>query len=99
MHHSQKLRIWLLDIARKLPSTAKLHGFDISLDQCPPDAWLPDNVELHTWNVFEEPPARFVGVFDVVHIRLITVAVQNNDPTPILANIHRLLSKYTGPKC
>ncbi|KAF2677642.1 UMTA methyltransferase family protein-like protein [Lentithecium fluviatile CBS 122367] len=83
--------IWLLDLMQNLPSTIKLDGFDISLDQCPPDAWLPDNVNMHTWDLFEEPPARFVGVFDVVHIRLITVAVRNNDPRPILANLHRLL--------
>jgi hypothetical protein len=86
--------IWLLDLARKLPSTTKLDGFDISLDQCPPQAWLPDNVDLHTWNLLEAPPAKFVGAFDVVHIRLITVAVQNNDPRPILASLHSLLSAY-----
>ncbi|KAF2798692.1 UMTA methyltransferase family protein-like protein [Melanomma pulvis-pyrius CBS 109.77] len=83
--------IWLLDLARKLSGTSKLDGFDISLDQCPPQAWLPDNVDLHTWNIFEEPPSEFVGVFDVVHIRLITVAVRNNNPRPILASLHRLL--------
>jgi hypothetical protein len=86
--------IWLLDLARKLPSTTKLDGFDISLDQCPPQAWLPDNVNLHTWNLLEAPPSEFVGMFDVVHIRLITVAVQNNDPRPILASLHSLLSAY-----
>ncbi|MCJ1441549.1 MAG: hypothetical protein MMC23_002038 [Stictis urceolatum] len=83
--------IWLFDIAHGLPGGAKLDGFDVSLDQCPPGPWLPKNIHLHTWNIFEELPAEFVGVFDIVHIRLITVAVKENDPLPMIANLHQML--------
>ncbi|KAF2726502.1 UMTA methyltransferase family protein-like protein [Polyplosphaeria fusca] len=83
--------IWLLDTARTFPETTQFDGFDISLDQCPPQAWLPENIHLHTWNIFDEPSEDFVEAFDVVHIRLITVAVQNNDPRPIINNLRRLL--------
>ncbi|KAF2450127.1 UMTA methyltransferase family protein-like protein [Karstenula rhodostoma CBS 690.94] len=83
--------IWLLDVARSLPLSARLDGLDISLDQCPPDAWLPENVELTTWNIFEDPPEGFVGAFDVVHIRLITVAVRDNDPKPMISSLKNLL--------
>ena len=84
--------IWLLDVARDIDPAAKLDGFDVSLDQCPPSQWLPSNLNLHTWNIFEEPPAEYKGVFDVVHIRLITVAIKNNDPRPVLVNLRKLLS-------
>lgn len=47
---------------------------------------------MHIWNVFEEVPDEFIGYFDIVHVRLITVVVKNNDPRPILANLKKLLS-------
>ncbi|KAI5926282.1 hypothetical protein F4810DRAFT_656256 [Camillea tinctor] len=83
--------IWLHDVARGRPMSTELHGFDISLDQVGPKAWLPANIRMHTWNVFEDPPSQFVGYFDVVHVRLITVVVKNNDPRPVLANLAKLL--------
>jgi hypothetical protein len=49
---------------------------------------------MHIWNIFENVPDEFVGFFDIVHVRLITVVVKNNDPRPILANLNKLLSMY-----
>lgn len=46
---------------------------------------------MHNWNLFNEPPAEFIGYFDVVHVRLVTVVVKNNDPRPVLANLTKLL--------
>ncbi|KAK3305629.1 uncharacterized protein B0T15DRAFT_397103 [Chaetomium strumarium] len=83
--------IWLHDLARENPSITELHGFDISLDQVGPKPWLPANIHMHTWNIFEKPPAQFVGYFDVVHVRLLTVVIQNDDPRPVLANLTKLL--------
>lgn len=88
------LSIWLLDVASELPKDTKLDGFDISLDQCPPSPWLPANTHLHTWDIYTEPPKKFHEAFDIVHIRLITVAIKDNDPRPVLANLRKLLSKY-----
>lgn len=51
-------------------------------------------MHMHTWNLFEEPPPEFVGYFDVVHVRLITVVVKNNDPRPVLENLSKLLSRF-----
>lgn len=85
--------IWLEDAARGKPKSADFHGFDISLDQVGPKPWLPANIRMHTWNLFEEPPEEFVGYFDVVHVRLITVVVRDNDPRPVLASLTKLLSK------
>ncbi|KAJ5287689.1 hypothetical protein N7478_003375 [Penicillium angulare] len=83
--------IWLHDFARGKPPSTELHGFDISLDQVGPKPWLPANIHMHTWNIFENVPDEFVGFFDIVHVRLITVVVKNNDPRPILANLKKLL--------
>ncbi|KAI1771039.1 hypothetical protein F4818DRAFT_445688 [Hypoxylon cercidicola] len=78
------------DMSRDKP-TAELHGFDISLDQAGPKPWLPANIRMHTWDIFKEPPERFVGYFDIMHVRLVTVVVKNNDPRPMLANLTKLL--------
>lgn len=91
--------IWLLDLSADIPPTTRLDGFDISLDQCPPSAWLPHNLNLHTWNVFDEPPPEFVGAFDVVHVRLVTVVIRDNDPRPLLSNLCKLLSEMPCPPC
>ncbi|KAK4110947.1 hypothetical protein N656DRAFT_838135 [Canariomyces notabilis] len=83
--------IWLHDLARDMPASVEFHGFDISLDQVVAKPWLPANIHMHTWDLFEQPPPEFVGYFDVVHVRLITVVVKHNDPRPVLANLTRIL--------
>ncbi|KAJ2995772.1 hypothetical protein NUW58_g1178 [Xylaria curta] len=83
--------IWLQDLAENSPPSTELHGFDISLDQVGPTPWLQDNMHMHIWDVFEEPPPQFLGFFDIVHVRLLTVVVKNNDPRPLLKNITKLL--------
>ncbi|KAM0815688.1 putative Methyltransferase domain-containing protein [Seiridium cardinale] len=83
--------IWLHDYARHKPMSVELHGFDISLDQIGPKPWRPANIHMHTWNIFEDPDPRFIGYFDVVHVKLVTVVVRNDDPRPILANLSKLL--------
>ncbi|MCJ1448505.1 MAG: hypothetical protein MMC23_009022 [Stictis urceolatum] len=84
--------LWLLDTSRSIPAAGRLHGFDTSLDQCPQDGWLPDNVRFHRWDVFDEPPAQFLEKFDLVRVRLVTVVVQSNDPSSIIGNLRKLLS-------
>ncbi|MCJ1293583.1 hypothetical protein MMC34_005138 [Xylographa carneopallida] len=83
--------IWLLDMAASLPPTVQCHGFDISIDQCPPAAWLPKNVKIQTWDIFTDPPERFLEYFDVVHVRLITLVIKNNDPRQVISNLRKLL--------
>ncbi len=86
--------IWLRSVAQALPR-AQLDGFDISLAQCPPLQWLPRNVSLRQWDLFSEPPAELRGRYDVVHVRLIFVVVQEEDPRPVITNL-RLLLKPGG---
>ncbi|MCJ1433764.1 hypothetical protein MMC27_003129 [Xylographa pallens] len=83
--------IWLLDLAKNLPSSAQLEGFDISSTGYPPKEWLPSNVELRLWNVFDEPPEHMHEKYDVVHLRLFLVVVDDNDPSTILRHCLKIL--------
>ncbi|MCJ1378592.1 hypothetical protein MMC17_001691 [Xylographa soralifera] len=79
----------LLEVARDYPN-AQCDGFDISLAQCPPQIWLPNNVSLSLWDIFQEPPESFIGIYDIVHIRFLTLVI-DHDPVPVINNIAKLL--------
>ncbi|KAH8892198.1 hypothetical protein GQ53DRAFT_781410 [Thozetella sp. PMI_491] len=63
--------------------------------------WLHDlardshmSVELHGFDISldqVDPPSQFWGYFDIVHVRLITVVIKNNDPRPVLEKLTKLL--------
>ena len=82
--------IWPINVARELPS-AKIMGLDISLAQVPHTEWLPTNVVLKSWNVFEDVPEDMLNRFDIVHIRLLVLVVENSDPRPIIQNLLKML--------
>ena len=84
--------IWLLDLARTLPPTAQLDGFDIDISDCPPEQWLPRNIKMRYLNALGDIPAHLVGNYDIVHLRLFQVVVKNNDPGPLLRNMLKMLS-------
>ncbi|KAM0797593.1 hypothetical protein BDR22DRAFT_824216 [Usnea florida] len=83
--------IWLLDLARTLPPTAQLDGFDIDISDCPPEQWLPRNIKMRYLNALGEIPAHLVGIYDIVHLRLFQVVVKNNDAGPLLRNMLKML--------
>ena len=83
--------IWLYDLASEVAPSTRLDGLNISLSQAPPTDWLPDNIHLRTWNIFEPPPADLVGVYDVVHVRLVLLVIPNNDAAPVVRNVAKLL--------
>ena len=82
--------IWPIDVAREYP-TIHLHCFDINTSQAPPKEWLSPNITLETWNIFDNVPERMLGVYDVVHVRLLVLVVQRGDPSDILRNLIRML--------
>ena len=82
--------IWLTDLAREV-NDAHLDGFDLELEQAPPSQWLPASIKLRTWNIFNEVPAAFLEKYDIVHVRLLVLVVQNSDPRPILRNLIKML--------
>lgn len=88
--------IWLLDIARTLPSSAQLDGFDIDISDCPHEQWLPPNVTMRQLDALGEIPEHLVDVYDIVHLRLFQVVVKDNNPGPLLRNMLRMLSTCSG---
>ena len=87
------IRILLNHLHEELPE-ARLDGYDISAAQYPPEAWLPTKVTLSTLDIFQDVPIELEGQFDVVHLRAFLAVVKNNDPTPILQNLIKLLSAF-----
>ena len=82
--------IWPIDVAREHPKI-QLHCFDINTSQAPPKHWLPANITLETWNIFDDVPEHMIGIYDVVHVRLLVLVVQKGDPSDILHNLIRML--------
>ena len=81
-------------MARNLPSSAQLDGFDNNLSQCPPKEWLPDNVNIYNFDAFAKLPKELTGRYDILHVRLFLLIVQNDDPMPLLKTFIQMLSAY-----
>ena len=82
--------IWLAEVAHELPNV-QLDGFDIDLTQAPPKEWLPSNTRLRQWNVFDAIPDDLRGKYDIVHVRLLVLVVENSDPRPVIRNLVQML--------
>ncbi|KAL6721257.1 hypothetical protein ACLMJK_000359 [Lecanora helva] len=82
--------LWLTQVAHQYPH-AECHGYDISLSQTPPAQWLPENIRLREWDLYAEPEGDMLGVYDVVHVRLLFVVVRDGDPRPVIRSLKRLL--------
>jgi hypothetical protein len=85
--------IWLCNLAKGAPSSARFDGFDISDDQFPHPSSLPKNVTLRKLDAMSSPPEALCGTYDVVHVRLLTAVIDDDDPTSVLNHCLKLLSK------
>ncbi|EMD01081.1 hypothetical protein BAUCODRAFT_29465 [Baudoinia panamericana UAMH 10762] len=83
--------IWPIQLAKTLPPSVEIHGFDIDLKQAPPPQWLPDNLKLDTLDALAEIPEHLRGKYDVVHLRLFVFVVENDDPMPLIRNMMTML--------
>ncbi|MCJ1316255.1 hypothetical protein MMC15_001576 [Xylographa vitiligo] len=81
--------MWLLEAARDYPD-AQCDGFNTSLAQCPPQKWLPSNVSLSLWDIFQGPPENLIGTYNIVHMRLLAVVIKHN-PVTVVKNVAKLL--------
>jgi hypothetical protein len=41
-------------------------------------------------------PDDMVGIYDIVHVRLVMLVIKDNDPLPLIKNLCKLLSEYNG---
>ncbi|KAI1819537.1 S-adenosyl-L-methionine-dependent methyltransferase [Xylaria intraflava] len=83
--------VWITDLSTRLPSTASLDGFDISLKATPPVEWLPPNVTFQLWDIKQAVPETLVGKYDVVHIRLLSLVLRDDEVALALENVVRLI--------
>ncbi|PYH86329.1 S-adenosyl-L-methionine-dependent methyltransferase [Aspergillus uvarum CBS 121591] len=83
--------VWLTDLARRLPPSVQLDGFDISLEALPPKEWLPANLRTTIWDVKTEVPDELVGVYDIVHISHFVFVLLDEEVQPVLDKVMRLL--------
>lgn len=91
-------RVWLTDVNKELP-LAQLHDFDQTVDGLSPRQWLPENAILQQLDIFEQISEKSPGQYDVVHVRLYMLVIQNDDPRPTLENLVRLLSMSLANRC
>lgn len=93
-HLIDNTSIWLLDLHSQLPSSTvtELVGLDTDATQVGHKAWLPENLSVRKWSVFDEVPKDLEGTFDIVNVRLIVFVIEE-DPVPVLRNLLKLLSK------
>ncbi|RAK95951.1 class I SAM-dependent methyltransferase [Aspergillus ibericus CBS 121593] len=82
--------IWLIDLAREHPGV-QCDGYDISTEQYPAAGWLPPNVRLETLDLLKPIPEALRGQYDIVHVGLVVLVVENDDPTTVLENLLALL--------
>lgn len=80
---------WLLNVARTLPN-ATFEGFDNDLSQAPHQKWLPQNVSMRHWDIFDEVPEDLVAKFDFVHVRLLVMVIEGH-PEGVIRNLFKML--------
>jgi SAM-dependent methyltransferase len=62
--------VFLRSLAKELPTTAQLHGFDPDVTKFADPETLPQNVKLQYGNALEPFSNELLGTYDLVHLRL-----------------------------
>ncbi|KAF2870608.1 UMTA methyltransferase family protein-like protein [Massariosphaeria phaeospora] len=86
---------WLQSLASDFERQQKnvsLVGFDLLGVHYPASDNLPENMKLGILDAFtDEIPEEHVGRYDVVHVRVFTAVVKNDDPRPLIQNAYKML--------
>jgi SAM-dependent methyltransferase len=80
---------WLMDVARSSPTTT-FDGFDNDISQAPHKKWLPPNVSIRHWDIFQDPPQDALAKYDFIHVRLLVMVIEGN-PEVVVRNISKML--------
>jgi len=83
--------IWLLDVAKSLPSTCHFTGFDFTSSAFPPPQTWPSNVTFKIQDMFLPFPAPEIGTYDVVAVRFVSSAAARAEWVGAIANLMTLL--------
>ncbi|KAA8652363.1 class I SAM-dependent methyltransferase [Aspergillus tanneri] len=86
------LMLWLAQLhSEQQKESIRMDGFDIDITQCPPAGWVTDNIHFRRWNAIEPPPSELRGQFDLVHLRLVMIGINNEDVPALVENLSLLL--------
>ncbi|KAF2962934.1 hypothetical protein GQX73_g10636 [Xylaria multiplex] len=83
--------VWLTNLSTRVSPAAQLDGLDISLEATPPTEWLPHNVRFMQWDIKQAVPAALLEKYDIVHIRLLSFVLQDDEIPSVLQNVIKLL--------
>lgn len=86
-------RIWLLDVASKLPPSSQLDGFDITNIHFPHQDFLYKNMSLGVMDIMNGPPQQLLEKYDIVHVRFFSSQEHGTNPAGMLKNCLKILSK------
>ncbi|KAJ8119408.1 hypothetical protein ONZ43_g3632 [Nemania bipapillata] len=81
---------FLLSIQPTYPD-ATLEGYDISSDLYPPAPMLPQNISLGEMDLKQPFPEHMRGNYDLVHVRMLILAMLPEDWEPVVRNLTTLL--------
>ncbi|KAL7915464.1 S-adenosyl-L-methionine-dependent methyltransferase [Trichoderma velutinum] len=83
--------IWLRDLATKLPSNARLDGYDYDTSKFIQASQLPDNVQLFSGDILKPFPERLRAQYDVIHVRMLILGLKADQWAEAARNIKMLL--------
>ncbi|KAI1608578.1 hypothetical protein EDD37DRAFT_169163 [Exophiala viscosa] len=83
--------VWAGEAALKYPD-AQIVALDMSDKQYPPGWTMPKNLSFDTYNVLQAVPDKYIGYFDIVHIRLIAGGLKGPaDYAVVTENVSKML--------
>ncbi|KAL9022346.1 MAG: hypothetical protein Q9185_000461 [Variospora sp. 1 TL-2023] len=88
--------IWPIDIVGELQYPVTVDAIDISMAQCPPPSWLPQNIRLITHDVYQPFPIHMQGVYDLVHVQNWLCIWRNETSETLIRNLLSLLMSEPG---
>ncbi len=81
--------IWTIEISQSI--NGQVIGLDSSPELFPPDDIWPRNVTFDTFNILAPMKRKYVGVFDIVNIRLLAGGLGAQDSDRVLTNLELML--------
>ncbi|KAL9110401.1 MAG: hypothetical protein Q9227_005132 [Pyrenula ochraceoflavens] len=82
---------WSIEVARAMPGV-HIDALDIDLTQAPHPQWLPPNITLREWDIFQDVPNDLIGKYDCVDLRLLVLVVEGADRArAVIRNLLKLL--------
>ncbi|CZR35768.1 hypothetical protein FPRO06_01835 [Fusarium proliferatum] len=83
--------IFLKELAARVTEEAQLDGFDIDTRKFHETTSLPANVKLQYGNVLEPFPKQYLGIYDLVHVKLLYAALKKDEWLQAVKNLKTLL--------